>query len=92
MMELSQIITLIIFGGFTVFLIIMGVSAYRESVITKKSRKESTLNMLLFEVFALNNCASKPNDDFGIQVKYIEPYFNDDINSDFTERECGSYD
>ena len=91
-MELSQVITLIVLGGFTVFLIFMGIREYRKNVLPKKQRKECTLNMLLFEVFTLNKCALNPEDNSGIQIKYIEPYFNDDINSEFTKRKCGSDD
>lgn len=91
-MELSQVITLSISGGLTVFLTFMGIRAYRKNVLLKKSREESTLEMLIFDVFARNNCALNPEDNSGSQVKYVEPFFSDDINPDFTQRKCGSDD
>ena len=91
-MELSQVITLIISGGFTVFLVFMGIRAYRKCVLPKKPREKHTLDLLLFEVFTTNNCALKPEDNSGSQVKYIVPYFSDNINLEFTNRKCGSDD
>lgn len=92
MMELSQVITLITTGGFTVFLIFMGIRAYRERVNVKKPRKEQTFDVFVFNFFTMNKCALNPEDNSGSQVKYIEPYFSDDINSEFTNRKCGSDD
>lgn len=91
-MELSEVISLIISGGFTLSLIFMGIRAYRKGVLPKKSTEEHALSMLLFETFTTNICALKPEENSGSQVRYVEKYFNNNINSEFTERKCGSDD
>lgn len=91
-METSEVITLVILAGFIVFLIILGITAYRVSTHTEIRRKFNTLNSLLYNIFTTNNCAETTEDNSGEHIKFVDPYLNDNINLEFITRKCGTDD
>ena len=92
MVELSDVLTLSICGGFVIILIIAGIIVYRGIIQTKTKVKQNEYNLLLFNLFSSHVCAKEAENNSEEQIQNIEPHLNAQINGEFTTRKCSYND